>query len=346
MKKRKLYVYIFCLAFIICCACASFFAWQRKIPIEFWDSVLPIPEGQTSSVLIRPNQTVTEIAKVFYDEGIISDSARDFARWLAKFKIDRRIIPGKYNLVPSSAWDVARQMRTAVPTSEAITIVPGTNIYNFAYIFFSSEDIKEPINSEDIVCEILNDSLYPKQTRVFLPQTKEGRIAFLLPDTYLTAEISPKELIHTASEAWWNKVGQEVSSSPEEAKRTAIIASLIEREALWDEERPKIAGVIYNRLKKNMLLQIDAAVVYAHLMNGRKLTRVLFKDLEIDSPYNLYKYGGLTPEPICVPSLLSWQAALKPENHDLLYYVAEKDGHHIFSRTFAEHQRNIKKVRQ
>jgi len=342
--KNKIYVFMFLfLAFtLICCASATYFAWQRKIPIEFWDSVLSIPEGQTKSVLIRPNQTVTEIANHFYDEGVIEDSARDFSRWLAKFKIDRRIIPGKYSLVPASAWNVARQMRTAVPVSEVVTIIPGTTIYSFANIFVVSGDL----DSGDVVNEILNDSLYPKQMLEFISQSKERRLAFMLPDTYYTAELSPKELIRSASEAWWGKLGKHVSNDPEEAKKMAIIASLIEREALWDAERPKISGVIYNRIKRNMLLQIDAAVVYAHLIQGRKLTRVLYKDLEIDSPYNLYKYGGLTPEPICVPSLLSWEAALNPENHDYLYYVADKDGHHLFSKTFAEHQRNIKKVRQ
>jgi UPF0755 protein len=344
MKNKTLYFFLS--LFLICCISAGLFAWHKKFPVEFWDSVLPMPEGQTISVLIRPNQTVAEIAKHFFDEGIIKDSTKDFTRWLVKFKIDRKLLPGKYYLIPAPGWDVARQMRITVPISEAITIIPGTNIYSFSSIFSGSDVAKYTVKSEDITDEILNDSLYPRQMLEFIPQTKEGRLAFLLPDTYLTAELSPKELIRAASEAWWSKFRKHVSNYPEEAKRTAIIASLIEREALWDSERPKIAGVIYNRINKNMLLQIDATVVYAHLIKGRKLTRVLFKDLEIDSPYNLYKYEGLTPEPICVPSSLSWHAALNPENHDFLYYVADKDGHHIFSKTFAEHQRNIKKVRQ
>jgi len=343
MKNKKfVFIFIFLLFTISCCTCAAYYAWHKKIPIEFWDSILPMPEGETKSVLIRPNQTVAEIAKNFYDEGIIEDSARDFSRWLAKFKIDRRLIPGKYDLVPSSAWNVARQMRIAVPISEVITIIPGTNIYSFANIFSASDNL----NSGDIVNEILNDSLYPKQMLEIIPKTREGRLAFILPDTYFAAELSPKELIRIASEAWWNKFGKQISNDPVEAGKMAIIASLIEREALWDSERPRISGVIYNRLSKNMLLQIDAAVVYAHLVQGRRLTRVLFKDLEIDSPYNLYKHGGLTPEPICAPSSSSWEAALNPENHDYLFYVADKDGHHLFSKTYAEHQRNIKKVRQ
>jgi UPF0755 protein len=345
-SKIFLFAFIFLLFTIICCGSAALYAWHKKIPIEFWDSVLPMPEGQAISVIIRPNQTVSEIARNFHDEGIIEDSARDFARWLAKFKIDRRIIPGKYFLIPSTAWDVARQMRTAIPLREAATIVPGTSIYDFTNIFFSSDDQKSSMNSSDIAREIQNDSLYPKQMLELIPKSKEGRLAFLLPDTYFTAELSPKELIQTASGAWWNKFGKQISNDPKEAKEKAIIASLIEREALWDSERGKIAGVIYNRLRKSMLLQIDATVVYAHLIQGRRLTRVLYKDLEIDSPYNLYKYGGLTPEPICVPSLSSWEAAFNPEIHNLLYYVAGNDGHHLFSKTHSEHLQNIKKVRQ
>jgi UPF0755 protein len=301
--------------------------------------------GETVSVFIRPSQTVADIAKVFYAEGIVNDSARDFARWLTKFKIDRRVIPGKYNIIPATAWDVARQMRTAIPISETVTIIPGTSIYDFISIFSTSVDIAPTIDSGDVESSILDDSVYPKHMLEFIPQNKEGRLAFLLPDTYFTAELSPKELINAASEAWWNRIGKLVSFNQKMAKEKAIIASLIEKEALWDSERPKIAGVIYNRLKKNMLLQIDAAVVYAHLIQGRRLTRVLFRDLEIDSPYNLYKYGGLTPEPICIPSLQSWEAAINPENHDLLYYVADKDGHHIFSKTHAEHLQNVKKAR-
>ena len=347
MKSIKFYtLLILSFLLIFSVTAAILFAWHRKMPIEFWDRALPMPEGPTVSVLIRPNQTVAEIARNFYDEGIVKDSARDFARWLAKFKIDKRIIPGRYDLIPASAWDAARQMRTAVPVSEAITMVPGTNIFNFANIFLASGDIEASAKSGDIVGAILNDSLYPKNMLELIPQTKEGRIAFLLPDTYFAAELSPEELVSAASEAWWNKIGKQIINNPEEVKKLAIIASLIEREALWDDERSKIAGVIYNRIRKNMLLQIDAAVVYAHLINGRRLTRVLYKDLELDSPYNLYKYGGLTPEPICSPSLSSWQAALNPETHSFLYYVADKDGHHAFSITHAEHLQNIKKVRQ
>ena len=94
-----------------------------------------------------------------------------------------------------------------------------------------------------------------------------------------------------------------------------------------------------------MLLQIDATVVYAWRLKGQKLTRVLNKHLELDSPYNTYKYPGLPPRPICVPGIEAWGAALDPEFNDYLYYVAGKDGYHHFSKTFTEHKANIRQIR-
>jgi UPF0755 protein len=125
-------------------------------------------------------------------------------------------------------------------------------------------------------------------------------------------------------------------------KDVVIIASLIEREAKVDRDRARIAGVIYNRLKKGMPLQIDATVQYAR---GQHVSRLLFKDLKVDSPYNTYKHKGLPPGPICNPGMASLKAALAPETHPYLFYVARKDGSHVFGRTLAEHNHNIALVR-
>jgi UPF0755 protein len=117
---------------------------------------------------------------------------------------------------------------------------------------------------------------------------------------------------------------------------------MIEREAEVEPDRAMIAGVIYNRLSRHMRLEIDATVQYAR---GQHKERLLFKDLEIDSPYNTYKVTGLPPGPICCPGLPSLEAAIHPETHDYLFYVARLDGSHVFSRTFAEHRRNIAQIR-
>jgi UPF0755 protein len=111
---------------------------------------------------------------------------------------------------------------------------------------------------------------------------------------------------------------------------------LIEREAQVGSEREVISGVIHNRLARGMLLQIDATVLYC-LPNHKEV--VTYADLEIDNPYNTYKYLGLPPGPIANPGLASLEAALHPQEHNYLYYVARGDGSHHFSVTYEEHLR-------
>lgn len=121
------------------------------------------------------------------------------------------------------------------------------------------------------------------------------------------------------------------------------VASLVEREVVVDKERPIVAGVIYNRLKQNMKLEIDATVQY---LLGKPKERLLNSDLRsVDSPYNSYLYAGLPPGPIAAPSLKSIEAALSPQSSNYLFYVTKKDGsqEHLFAATYQEHLANIKK---
>ncbi|WP_283246430.1 endolytic transglycosylase MltG [Paenibacillus sp. Marseille-Q4541] len=123
------------------------------------------------------------------------------------------------------------------------------------------------------------------------------------------------------------------------------VASLIEREVVVPEERPLVAGVIYNRLEKNMRLEMDATVQY--LLDKQK-ERLLYKDLEVKSPYNTYRNAGLPPGPIASPSLSAIEAALSPEASDYLFYVTKKDGssEHLFAKTYEEHLENIEKSKE
>ena len=123
-----------------------------------------------------------------------------------------------------------------------------------------------------------------------------------------------------------------------------IIASLIEREASLDEERPTISSVIHNRLAVPMRLQIDATVIYALGFNPGVVTA---EHLAVDSPYNTYRSDGLPPTPIGTASLASLEAAVDPAFTDYLFYVlGEPDGTHYFARTFEEHQENIERARE
>jgi len=170
---------------------------------------------------------------------------------------------------------------------------------------------------------------------------------YLFPDTYLFDKTASATLmLETMLKRFHEQCITAYQAHPPADGRTIrqvlILASLIEAEAKHDNERPVIAGVYLNRLHKRMLLQCDATILYAH---RQRLKRVLFKDLEIDSPYNTYKYPGLPAGPICNPGLPSFMAALHPADVSYLYYVAQGDGSHLFSNTLAEHEAAILRVR-
>ena len=126
-----------------------------------------------------------------------------------------------------------------------------------------------------------------------------------------------------------------------------IIASLIEREARFSEDRPLISSVLHNRLSIGMKLDIDATVQYALGYHEDKKNwwkkGLTLKDLEINSPFNTYTNPGLPPKPIANPGLASLQAALDPANTEYLYYISDKTGHNHYAKTLLEHNANIKR---
>ena len=124
------------------------------------------------------------------------------------------------------------------------------------------------------------------------------------------------------------------------------LASLVEKETPEASERPLIAGVFLRRLKSGMPLQSDPTVVYAARLESRPIGPITESDLELDSPYNTYRHAGLPPGPIANPGEASIRAALHPAGGDALYFVANNQGGHVFSRTLAEHQRNVARYRR
>ncbi len=124
------------------------------------------------------------------------------------------------------------------------------------------------------------------------------------------------------------------------------LASVVHKETVKVDERPRVAGVYLNRLKKGILLQADPTVIYAlKLHTGdfkQVIKRVLYRDLELDSPYNTYKYAGLPPGPIAMPDISAIDAVLNSEKHDYYYFVAnvENFGYHKFAKTLSQHNRN------
>lgn len=176
-----------------------------------------------------------------------------------------------------------------------------------------------------------------------LPPGKNRLEGYLYPETYdVFTTASEKDIINRML-SQFDKVFTDRDYDRAEELELSInqvvtIASMIERETMVDSERAKVASVIYNRLKKGQKLQIDATVQYAL---GKQKDRLLYKDLEVDSPYNTYKIAGLPPGPICSPGAESIKAALYPDDTDYYYYVLkpELNGEHNFAKTDSEFQK-------
>ena len=176
------------------------------------------------------------------------------------------------------------------------------------------------------------------------PGSLEG---YLFPDTYLIPiSFTEDDIINVMRDCFRVKVQEpladDISKSGMSLNEVIVLASLIEREAMVEKDRPLVSAVLRNRLKKGMRLQCDATVLYAL---GRHKSRVYYKDLKVDSVYNTYLYPGLPPGPIANPGLASIKAALHPADVDYLFYVARPDGTHIFSRTGEEHERAVREAR-
>jgi peptidoglycan lytic transglycosylase G len=169
---------------------------------------------------------------------------------------------------------------------------------------------------------------------------------YLFPDTYDVtrrpdaAVVLVQRMVQRFRDALKLEAGA-LTASGRDLRDVVTLASVVEKETARGDERPRIAAVFLNRIRLGMPLQTDPTVIYALRRAGRYDGNIRRADLEIDSPYNTYRYAGLPPGPIASPGLLALKAALHPEPVDDLYFVSRNDGSHYFSRTLAEHARAV-----
>lgn len=253
---------------------------------------------------------------------------------------DRSLKAGTYRFPSDATWgqllDALTRGRGVVRT---VTIPEGYAMS--AIIPLLTHSLSLP---EDSLRAAVQDSAL--RTRLGVPTpTLEG---YLFPETYTFAEgASAREAVETMvrefERRWqpeWNARLEELGMSRHEV---VTLASIVEKEARLAEERPVIAAVYHNRLRKGMLLQADPTVQYAR---GTHANRVLYEHLEVDSRYNTYRYPGLPPGPIASPGDASLHAALHPASVPYLFFVAHPDGHHEFHVTFEGHTRARQEVRR
>jgi peptidoglycan lytic transglycosylase G len=172
-------------------------------------------------------------------------------------------------------------------------------------------------------------------------ETLEG---YLFPETYsFPRGVSEGEIVEKMVATFRLNVERALSgvSTPPALREVVILASIVEKEALLDSERPIIAGVYRNRLVGGIGLYADPTIIFALKQLGTWDGDIRRRDLDLDSPYNTYRYPGLPPGPICSPGLASLRAAAAPAKVPFLYFVSRNDGSHVFAETLSEHNRNV-----
>jgi UPF0755 protein len=203
------------------------------------------------------------------------------------------------------------------------------------------------LSAEKFMDETVNDSLL---AIIGMNEKVKNLEGFLFPDTYnVISSMNEEDIIHMMFDAFRKKIYEnprirnEIEHSGKNLLEVITIASIIEGETRIENEKPVISGVYHNRLRRGMRLQADPTIQYA-LPGGHK-SRLLYEDLKIESPYNTYLYSGLPPGPISNPGLSAIKAAVSPDQHDYLFFVATGDGGHKFTRNYQEHLNAVRDYR-
>jgi len=283
------------------------------------------------TVVIPKNSNLDQIAVMLKREDLISHPDV-FKRTVIFFKYDRFLRAGRFSIPTGLSYpQLAKYLTMARPETETIRLIEGWDNPKIFSVLCRKLDLDSS----------LFDSL--SQDPAFLSSQNikaENLRGYLLPDTYffetgMTERQILEYLIRQNSLLFkTDSVQRALEISRLNIHQILTLASIIEGEAILNSERSQIAAVYFNRLKRGMLLQADPTIQF--ILPGPP-RRVLYKDLETDSPYNTYKYSGLPPGPINNPGRASIMAALFPADSDYLYFVARGDGSHSFHRTLREH---------
>lgn len=290
---------------------------------------ITVPAGQTFSVLVDR----------LSEEGLLA-SPWAVKTYASMRGYDRNVKWGTYEFEPGERpLDILGRLIIGDVLMIDVTVPEGFTIWDIAGAVKAAD-----IDSLDMLAA-LQDERVLEYRRIEAPSL-EG---YLFPDTYrvrwgVLPETVVDMMLSRLDEVFGASMIQRASDVGMTPHQVLTLASIIEAETRMPEERVLVSAVYHNRLQRNMRLEADPTVAYA--MGGYK-GRLLYADLDIDSPYNTYRNRGLPPGPICSAGSASILAALYPDStSEALYFVARGDGSHIFSRTLREHRAAVEQVRK
>jgi len=288
--------------------------------------------GRRVEVRVRADMPFAELTDSLLARGVVRNRFR--LTTLARFhSYERRIVPGRYHLRPGT--DEARVLQLLsreLPALVLVTIPEGLTCRQVAGLLAESG-----ICRAERFLDASADTLLLRELSI-PAASAEG---FLFPETYqLSTAEQPADIVRRMAQQCFNVLGDPAGR---DLLAVVTLASIVEKEARVPDEFPRVAGVFANRLKRRLPLQSCATVQY--VLPERK-TVLTLEDTKYPSPYNTYLHVGLPPGPICNPGRRALAAAVSPERHDYVFFVARGDGSHIFSRTAAEHDAACARVRR
>jgi len=283
----------------------------------------PGPLAAEKLLYIEPGSSIRAISARLLEAEVIRDDLPFLiaARWQNR---TTELKAGEYRIPPGIAIrDVIALLQSGKTYQRRITIPEGLMVVEIIGLLKN-----EPALTGDIADLPPEGSLLPETYGFSYHDTRAGIV-----------ERMKKSMAGALADLWEKRDPAIPLRTPAEA---VILASIVERETGLPGERPRVAGVFTNRLKRGIPLQSDPTVIYAVTLGHEKLDRQLtYKDLKQPSAYNTYVIKGLPPTPIASPGKASLAAVLHPEENDYIYFVADGTGGHVFARTLKEHARNV-----
>lgn len=322
-KKVVRIIVILC---VVCAAVAYYAVWAPHYFVS------------PKTVVIGKGKSFAAAAEVLRDSGVIASST--LFRAVGKAFGIRTVRAGRYVFESGrSSLDLMRDLETGrSAVSFFVTIPEGTRGVQIAHILRRELDIDS----------VKFMTLFADGAEFGFPRKTASLEGYLFPDTYdFEWQEDEREIItrmvHRYKKFFVDSLARRAAALKLSINDVMTMASIVEGEAVKDEERPVIAGLYYNRLKKKMRLEADPTVQYAIPDGPRRLT---YLDLKIPSPYNTYRTKGLPPGPINNPGRASILAALFPAHHKYLFFVADGTGGHLFAQTYDEHMKNVRAYRK
>ncbi len=312
------------------------------VALVVWALAVPIGSGEPQLITVERGDSASDVAIMLQQKGLIRSADLLAAAAYATGKW-RCIQAGRHELDGSmSALKMLDALCRGTRQAWRWLVIPEG---------YSVRQIADQIQEDGLgqASTFMDAASSPGSFVAAFPLDGRSLEGYLFPDTYRIDSGEDEvdiinQMLRRFDEVVWKQLFHERARyHGRSLSDTIILASLIEWEARRDTERPIIAGVLTNRLKRNQKLECDATVQYA-LGTDRK-SRLTHADLLVDSNYNTYLHTGLPPGPICNPGEASIKAAMNPADVPYLYYVARADGSHVFSVTYGKHLEAISKVR-